>query len=104
QRPVWRPFDPAALTLVHPRREPPHVEDWSCDFVRARPRLLGVLPEGERAAILDAACCTPAALWTHGTRSLGTLDIDHLTATFQHDNYTGKYEARLGFSSLPPGA
>src|SRR5262245_37584842 len=95
QRRVIRPFDLAELTLIHPRPEPPHVEDWTCDFVRARPRLVGVLPEGERAALLDAACHSPEAIWTHGTGSLGTLAVDDLTATFQHDDYTGTFETRL---------
>src|SRR5262249_52607849 len=43
-RRVMRPFDLVALTLSHARREPPHIEDWTCDFVRSRPRLLGALP------------------------------------------------------------
>src|SRR5262249_1853196 len=103
QRRVMRPFDLVELTLGRPQREPPHVEDWTCDFVRARPHLLGVLPESERAALLDAACCPPEAIWRQGTRSLGMLLVDDLSATFQHDEYTGKYEARIGFSALPPG-
>src|SRR5215470_17675031 len=85
QRRVMRPFDLVELTLGRPQREPPHVEDWTCDFVRARPRLLGVLPESERAALLDAACCPPDAIWRQGTRSLGMLAVDDLSATFQHD-------------------
>ena len=56
------------------------------------------------AALLEAAACEPAALWDAATRSLGALAVDDLTATFQRDTYTGKYEARLGFAGLPADA
>src|SRR5579884_403291 len=103
QRRVMRPFDVVELTLGHPRSEPPHVEDWTCDFAHARPRLLGVLPPEERAALLDTAACPPHAIWRDGSRSLGTLTVDDLTATFHHDTYAGKYGARLAFAGLPDG-
>src|SRR5690348_12816073 len=52
-RRVMRPFDVVEVTLGKPRSEPPHVEDWTCDFAHARPRPLGVLPLEERAALLE---------------------------------------------------
>lgn len=102
-RRVLRAFDLVELTLGRARPEPPHVEDWICDFVRARPHLLGVVSEGERAALLEGAAADPEDIWGRGSRSLGTLAVAELAATFQHDAYTGKYEARLSFPGLPPG-
>jgi hypothetical protein len=99
-RRVMRPFDIAALALGHAHRTPPHVEDWSCDFIHQRPHLISSVPEADRAALLDAAAADPAALWS-GARSLGTLAVNALTATFRHDPYSGKYEARLAFPGLP---
>jgi hypothetical protein len=103
ERRVMRPFDLAEVTLAHARREPPHVEDWTCDFAHARPRLVGVVPEEERAQLLDAAAGDPAALW-RGERSLCTLAVEDLSAAFEQDTYTGKYEARLRCAALPEGA
>jgi hypothetical protein len=100
-RRVMRPFDLVELTLGRARTEPPHVEDWICDFVHHRPRLLGVLPEGERASLLDAAVGQLETLWQRGTRSLCTLPITELTAIFRYDAYAQKYEARLSFPGLP---
>jgi hypothetical protein len=97
-----RPFDVAELALGRARPAPPHVEDWTCDFARHRPRLLGVLPPSERAALLDAAACAPDAIWREGKRSLGTVAVADLTATFRRDDFTGKYEARLACPGLPP--
>ncbi|GAC1447555.1 MAG: hypothetical protein PVSMB4_03190 [Ktedonobacterales bacterium] len=102
-RRVMRPFDLVELTLMRPRPEPPHVEDWTCDFAHQRPRLLGTLPEEERRAVLDAAGTTPDMIWVRPARSLGTLPVADLTATFHLDPYSGKYEARVVFPGLPPG-
>ncbi len=104
ERRVMRPFDLTEITAAHARHEPPHVEDWTCDFAHARPRLVGVVPEEERTRLLDAAGGDPAALWTRGERSLCMLAVEELSATFQQDAYTGKYEARLRFAALPEGA
>jgi hypothetical protein len=102
-RRVMQPFDLAELALLRPRPDPPHIEDWICDFARDRPRLRAVLPAAERAALLDAAATSIEAVWVRSTRSLGTLAVPDLTATFTRDGYTGKYEARLAFPGLPAG-
>lgn len=102
-RRVMQPFDLAELALLRPRPDPPHIEDWTCDFARERPRLRAVLSASERAALLDDAGASAADIWVHYTRSLGTLAVPDLTASFTHDSYTGKYEARLAFPGLPPG-
>ena len=102
-RRVMQPFDLAELALLRPRPDPPHIEDWTCDFARDRPGLRAVLPEGERATLLDAAVTSIEAVWLHYTRSLGTLAVPDLSATFTRDSYTGKYEARLSFPGQPDG-
>lgn len=103
ERRVMQPFDLAELALLRPRPDPPHVEDWTCDFARDRPRLRAVVPAAERAALLDAAATTIEAVWVRHARSLGTIAVPDLTATFTRDSYTGKYEARLAFPGLPAG-
>lgn len=102
-RRVMRPFDLTEIALDRARTTPPFVEDWTCDFAHQRPHLLGSVAEPDRAAILDAACCAPDAILAQGERSLGAVAIDGLTATFRHDTYNGKYEARLAFTGLPAG-
>jgi len=102
-RRVMRPFDLVELTLGRARPDPPHVEDYACDFVHARPRLVGTLPEEKHAALLAGAASTPEAIWRQHTCSLGTLRVEDLSATFALDTYTGKYVARVAFPGLPPG-
>jgi Dual OB-containing domain len=101
ERRVMRPFDIVEIILDGPRPEPPFVEDWLCDFSRQRPRLLGTLDEAERLSLLQAASTTPEALWSGHNRSLGTYAVSDLTATFSHDTYAGKYEARLSIGGQP---
>jgi hypothetical protein len=101
-RRVMRPFDLVDLTLGHARPDPPHVEDWTCDFAHSRPRLVGTLPEERRAALLDGAASTVDEVWRRHTRSLATLRVDQFSAIFTSDAYTGKYEARVAFPGLPP--
>jgi hypothetical protein len=103
-RRVMRPFDLVELTLGRAQPDPPHVEDYICDFVHARPRLIGSVPEEKRAALLMGVASTPEAIWRQHSRSLGALAVSDLTATFTLDTYTGKYEARVAFPGLPPGA
>jgi hypothetical protein len=98
---VMRPFDIVELTLDAPRPEPPFVEDWSCDFSRHRLRLLGTLSEAEWLSLLQAASATPEALWSGHTRSLGTCAAGDLSASFSHDEFAGKDEARPSFGGRP---
>jgi DNA-binding transcriptional ArsR family regulator len=90
------PFDVVEFQLLRPRPDPPHVEDWTCDFLRARPRRIRRLDEAERAALLEA-CADPAARaeWEARRRSLVVVRAEHVTAHFSLDDYSGKYEARL---------
>jgi putative nucleic acid modification protein with dual OB domain len=101
QRRVMRPFDIVEITLESHHPEPPFVEDWVCDFSHHRPHLLGTLAEGERLTLLQAASATPESIWSGHNRSLGACMADDLSATFLHDEYAGKYEARLSFDDQP---
>ena len=91
--------DVVELSLLSPRPQPPHSEDWVTDFIYHRPRLLRRL-EGERRASflakhLDRA---PADVLTEGTRSLCLVQPERVWALFSLDAYSGKYQARLGFT------
>jgi hypothetical protein len=101
ERQVMRPFDIVEIALDARHPEPPFVEDWVCDFSHHRPRLLGTLAEDERLALLQAASALPGGIWSGYDRSLGVCMADDLTATFSHDEYAGKYEARLSFGAQP---
>jgi hypothetical protein len=104
ERRVMRPFDIVEITLDAHRPEPPFIEDWICDFSRHRPRLLGSLEAGERLALLQAASTAPESVWSGLDRSLGACVADDLVATFSHDEYAGKYDARLSFGGQPATA
>jgi hypothetical protein len=104
ERRVMRPFDIVEITLDAHHPEPPFVEDWVCDFSRHRPRLLGTLAEDERLALVQAASASPESMWSGHDRSLGACVADDLSATFSHDRYAGKYEARLSFDGQPATA
>jgi len=90
--------DVVELSLLRPRPDPPHVEDWVTDFVHCRPRLLRRL-EGEKRARFFATYLdrTPADVLVHHTRSLCLVRPDQVWAHFSLDAYSGKYEARMGF-------
>ena len=91
--------DVVALDLHQPRPQPPHAEDWICDFVYHRPRLLRQLANERRARFLAAHVdhLPGEVLGPVPTRSLCLLRPDHVWASFTLDSYSGKYEARLGF-------
>ena len=101
ERRVMRPFDIVEITLDGRHLEPPFVEDWVCDFSHHHPRLLGTLEEDKRLALLQAASAAPEGICSGHDRSLGACMADDLTATFSHDEYAGKYEARLSFGAQP---
>jgi hypothetical protein len=91
--------DVVTLELQQARPRPPHSEDWTCDFVYHRPRLLRQLT-GERRARFLARHVDRApdeVLGPDPSRSLCLLRPDRIWASFTLDAYSGKYEARLGF-------
>lgn len=90
--------DVIELHLLAPRPDPPHVEDWTTDFVRHRPRLLRRL-EGEKRARFFAKYLdrVPEDVLVYQTRSLCLVQPEQVWALFSLDTYSGKYEARMGF-------
>jgi hypothetical protein len=90
------PFDLVELNLLKPRSQPPHVEDWTCDFVRPRPWRVRTLSLDERRELLEG-CLDPAAQaeWAARRRSLVLTRPADLTAHFALDGYSSHYEARL---------
>jgi hypothetical protein len=93
-----RPCDVITLGLGAPRPQPPHAEDVLCDFVRPRPRLVRQVAGAEREAMLAAALDPhPEEVWERQDRSLTLFRPGEVTATFFHDAYSGKFEARLAW-------
>jgi hypothetical protein len=90
--------DVVELRLIEPRPEPPHVEDWLTDFVHHRPRRLRRL-EGDKRAQFFAHYLDPAPqdVLTHCSRSLCLVKPRRVWASFFLDDYSGKYQARMGF-------
>jgi hypothetical protein len=95
---LMQPFDVVSLPLGKPRPQPPHVEDVLCDFVRPRPQRVRRVPVEEREAALRAALDPhPEQVWERHERSLTLFQPADLTAIFVHDDYSGKFEARLAW-------
>jgi hypothetical protein len=95
---MMAPFDIVELNLLKHRPSVPHVEDWTCEFVRPRPRRVRHLPEAERRALLET--CLDAqvqAAWEARKQSLALLRPSSLTAHFSLDPYSSRCEARLSF-------
>jgi len=89
-------FDQAEWSLGRPRPQPPHVEDWTCDFVRQRPARVARLTGIERAALLErAAELDVSPVLTRHARSLILTAVDDFTATFDFDPVTRKLDPRL---------
>ena len=91
------------MKLLRHRPDPPHVEDWTCDFVRPRPRLVRRIAEAERQAFLETAF-DPAihAAWEAQRQSLALIRPEAVTARFSLDGYSGRYQARLEWPGCPP--
>lgn len=96
---VLQCFDVVEFSLVRPRPQPPHCEDWIGEFIRHRPRVLRRL-EGPRrdaflAAHLDRA---PEDVLLHHTRSLCLVRPTDVWARFAWDAASRSYESRVGFT------
>lgn len=90
--------DVIELPLVEPRPDPPHVEDWLVDFNHHRPRLLRRLDGDRRASFfIRYADQAPDEILIEQIRSLGLVAPEEVWASFTLDNYSGKFQARLGF-------
>jgi hypothetical protein len=90
--------DVVELKLIRARPDEVHVEDWLTDFVRQRPRLVRQLSGQKRAEFLAAHLdrCPTAVIQDH-SRSLCLLEPQELWAYLQRDEYSGEYQARMGF-------
>ncbi len=90
--------DVIELNLLRPRPDPVHAEDWLTDFVKHRPRLLRQLTGEKRADFLRKYVdVNPADVLTHHRRSLCLVHPQMLWSAFSLDDYSGKYDARIGF-------
>ena len=95
---ICRLGDVVRLKLLEPRPEPPHPEDWLTDFIRQRPVIDRQLTGYRRSEFLQKYVDNnPAAVLNHHERSLCLVRPKEVWATFFLDNYSGKYEARMGF-------
>lgn len=96
---VIRPFDVVEYDLIRHRPQQPHIEDWVCDFVRARPKLVGRLDGREREEFLaqhsDADGYEKVARLNASLALVGPAEV---AASFTLDAYSGRFDARL---SLP---
>lgn len=100
-RTYMQPFDVVELSLSKYRPQPPHVEDWVCDFVRERPVLVRHLDEPEREDFLKChAESDGLAQLDAGEWSLCLLEPQEAQALFAMDDYSGKYDVRLHFPML----
>jgi hypothetical protein len=97
---LLRCCDVVRLNLMEPCPDPPHTEDWLCDFVHKRPRRLRRLEGEHRATFLrDHVDQAPEeVLDAQPSRSLCLIRPDQWWASFQLDSYSLKYEARIGFT------
>lgn len=87
------------LNLLQPRPDPTHAEDWLTDFVRQRPVYLRRLSSEKRAQFLsNHVDRRPADVLYEHSRSLCLVQPERVWANFFLDHYSGKYEARLGFT------
>ena len=93
---VIRPFDVVRLGLSEHRPQPPHVEDWVCDFVRDRPELVGRLEGDKRWSFLDRYAKQGAEkeILTGGFSLVLCAPVP-TAASFTIDEYSGKYDARI---------
>lgn len=93
-RTVMQPFDIVEFSLIKPQPRPPHSEDWTCDFVRARPRRTGAIED--RLAFMQRYSEPDSPVQVlRAQRSLALFEPSNVEAVFMMDDYSGKYEARV---------
>src|SRR5262245_41026735 len=86
------PFAVVELNRLRARPSAPHVEDWTADFVRPRPRRLRRLDQVERRALLETALDPETqAAWEARRCSLALFRPATITAYFSLDAYSSKY-------------
>lgn len=92
--------DVVELDLLAHRPDPPHAEDWICELIRHRPRLLRRLEGRRRAEFLSKYVdkAPHEVLGPEPSRSLCLVRPSRFWAHFALDTYSGKYQARMGFT------
>jgi len=98
---VMRPFDVVEYNLLRYRPQPPHVEDWTCDFLHSRPICIRRLDGEARAAFLEKSSepDAPAQL-EKLERSLALIGPTEPVASFALDSYSGKFDARIAVPEM----
>ncbi|HOP79296.1 MAG TPA: hypothetical protein PLZ21_01895 [Armatimonadota bacterium] len=93
---VMRPFDVVRFELTSHRPKPPHIEDWVCDFIKARPELVDRLEDEKRWRFLKRfAVSGGERAILSGNLSLILCSLTPTAASFSLDSYSGKYDARV---------
>lgn len=96
---VIRCFDVVEMALQRERPDPPHLEDWTADFVRHRPRVLRRLEDEPRARLLaDCLDQQPQDVLVEQRRSLCLIRPETVRIRFSLDRYSGKFDARISFT------
>jgi hypothetical protein len=92
--------DVVEFPLLAHRPNPPHSEDWTCEFIYRRPRLLRQLRDERRARFLTEHLdrAPQEILGPQPSRSLCLIRPDRIWASFSRDAYSDKYQARIGFT------
>jgi hypothetical protein len=91
-----QPFDQASLELIAARGSPPHVEDWSCDFVRRRPTRIGEIAAADRLAALERwSSPDGSAVVARQERSLAMVGVRAFELTAEADAVTGHVDVRM---------
>lgn len=98
-RTVMRPFDIVKFPLIKPRPNPPHKEDWTCNFARVRPELTGRLDNSIWFLEKHSEPSAPEQI-IKNERSLALFLPSKIDAAFTRDNYSGSYDARLKIPEL----
>ncbi|HZT06495.1 MAG TPA: hypothetical protein VFC51_05655 [Chloroflexota bacterium] len=99
-RTLMRPFDRVFLDLGQPTPDPPHVEDYQCDFVRRRPSLIERLEGDERRQFLaDWAEPGPQPLLDL-SRSLILFRANRIATAFRLDPDSRRYQVRVRLEGI----
>ncbi|MEN6356909.1 MAG: hypothetical protein ABFD83_07485 [Armatimonadota bacterium] len=94
-----RPFDIVDFSLIKHRPKPPHIEDWTCDFVHSRPIHEGVVSDRLRLLERHSEPESPSHI-LKAERSLALFEPSNLEVIFSLDSYSGKYDVRARVAGM----
>lgn len=92
---VMRPFDVVDFSITKPRSAPPHIEDWLCEFVKARPTKVGHIVEKRLPFLERYSEPDGVKALLNAERSLVMFEPSDIEAAFSLDSYSGKYDVRI---------